>query len=452
MQERKVLSQIYRITCSAIFAFAVSANVAAQTLSESLSPTTNGLSKPVEALTVHEIVTALAPAKSIDLTETQDNLWDRMRNGFAMPNLNDDLSLSYQQWYMNRPDGLRRMIDRSRPFLFHIMEEIEKRGMPTELALLPMVESAFNPMAYSHAHAAGLWQFIPSTGKRFNLEQDWWKDERRDVVASTFAALDYLQTIYDINGDWHLALASYNWGEGAVQRAMEKNIAKGLSADYASLKMPSETRNYVPKLQALKNIFGNPALMAQLNLPSIPNKAYFATFDTTRPIDVKTAAKLAEMPIDQFIALNPSHKRPVIQAETTVVLPAEKLEIFRNNLENHDEPLTNWEAYTLKRGEQPNTVAPRFGIPLAELLRANNLNPRVRLGAGTTLLVPAGNGGVSISSLENAPTEPKMVVIEPIQKKSRSKSSSSKRSKTKSSSHSSSKSKKSSTSKKSKKR
>ena len=293
-----------------------------------------------DKLTVHEIRTAPQPNATIDLTAAPDDLWERIRNGFAMTNLNDDLVLYYQQWYQSRPDALRRMVERSRPYLHHIVEELEARGMPTELALLPMVESSFNPMGYSRAHAAGLWQFIPATGKRFNLEQNWWQDQRRDVIASTGAALDYLQTIYDMHGDWHLALASYNWGEGAVKRAVEKNEARGLPTDYPSLRMPNETRHYVPKLQALKNIFGNPTLVAQLGLPGIPNRPYFATLETPRPMDVKTAARLANMPVEEFQRLNPSHNRPIIKPDTALVIPADKVETFNENLQNTQAPLT----------------------------------------------------------------------------------------------------------------
>jgi membrane-bound lytic murein transglycosylase D len=245
-------------------------------------------------------------------------------------------------------------------------------------------------MAYSHAHASGLWQFIPATGKRFNLEQNWWQDQRRDIVASTGAALDYLQTIYDMHGDWHLALASYNWGEGAVKRAVEKNEARGLSTDYASLNMPGETRHYVPKLQALKNIFSNPALMASLGLPEVMNRPYFATVQAPRPMDIKAAARLAGMPVDQFVALNPAHNRPVMKAETLVVIPADKLATFQDNLGRHDAPLTEWEVYTARSGERIDQVAQRFGIALPDLLRANGLQGKVKLGAGSTLLVPAG--------------------------------------------------------------
>ncbi|MDR2837565.1 MAG: transglycosylase SLT domain-containing protein [Azonexus sp.] len=328
---------------------------------------------------------------TIDLTVEADNLWDRIRNGFAMTDLNDDLVLHYQQWYQNRPEALRRMVERSRPYLYHIVEELEARGMPTELALLPMVESSFNPMANSSAKASGLWQFIPSTGRRFNLDQNWWQDERRDVIASTNAALDYLQTIYEMHGDWHLALASYNWGEGAVKRAVGKNEARGLPTDYASLKMPNETRHYVPKLQALKNIFGNPALVALLNLPQIPNSPYFTTFGMPQPIDVKTAARLANISEDEFRQLNPSHNRPIIRADSEVVLPTDKVEMFHRNLLNNQAPLSHWDAYTVTKAERVDQIASRLGASTAELIQANGLPGNVRLGVGSRLLVP-GNG------------------------------------------------------------
>lgn len=346
---------------------------------------------------------------AIDLTASPDDLFERIRNGFAMPNLTGDLVLTQQQWYLNRPDYLRRMVDRSSRYLHHIVEELEKRGMPTELAFLPMVESAYNPMAYSRAHASGLWQFIPSTGKNYNLKQDWWIDERRDVVAATAAALDYLQYIYEMHGDWFLALASYNWGEGAVARAIKKNEAKGLPADYQNLTMPAETRNYVPKLQALKNIFSNPKLLAQLDLPVVANRAYFATVTPSANIDVKVAAKLAEMPVQEFVALNPAHNRPVIKSDTPLVIPAEKLEAFHANMESHqeeDKPLSKWQTYTLQSGEKLEKVAPRFGITLADLKRVNGITPRLKPQAGLTLLVPASEG-VGAPDMTALPEQPR---------------------------------------------
>lgn len=430
MQDRNALSLIRRITGAGLsfITLAVAAPTFADNTNDLLlvSLLSTALAQPAitppedDTLPLHEVRAAPQPPSSIDLTTSPDNLWERIRHGFAMTNLNDEQTLYYQQWYQNRPDALRRMVERSQPYLYHIVEELEHRGMPTELALLPMVESAFNPMAYSPAHAAGLWQFIPATGKRFNLEQNWWKDERRDIVAATGAALEYLQIIYEMQGDWHLALASYNWGEGAVKRAVEKNDARGLGTDYGSLKMPNETRNYVPKLQALKNIFGNPKLMAELGIPEVLNKPYFATVDTTQPIDVKIAARLAEMPISEFKALNPSHNRPVIMADSAVVIPEDKLQTFKNNLKKYTAPLTQWQAYTIKAGEKISKVAARFGISLTELYEANGLRPRVSIRHGSAILVPAGYGAIDLASLENM-VEPR--IIEPRRAKSiRSKS------------------------------
>jgi membrane-bound lytic murein transglycosylase D len=407
MHHRKVKSLVKGIAGAALLIAAAQphAETAGPSLIASLfsASATPSVTSADGALTVQEVVAAPAVARSIDLTAQPDNIWDRIRLGFAMTNLNDDLTLHYQQWYQNHPDAMRRMVERSRPYLHHIVEELEARGMPTELALLPMVESSFNPMAYSGAHASGLWQFIPATGKRFNLEQNWWHDQRRDIIASTGAALEYLQTIYEMHGDWHLALASYNWGEGAVKRAIEKNQARDLPTDYASLTMPKETRHYVPKLQALKNIFSNTTLVSQLGLPEVMNRPYFATVTTSRPMDVKAAARLANMPVNEFVALNPAHNRPVMKADTPVVIPADRMATFQSNLERHEAPLTEWEVYTLKPGERLEQIAQRSGIALAELLRANGLQGKVRLGAGSTLLVPAGMGGEGLHALDGEP-------------------------------------------------
>ncbi|HJW27501.1 MAG TPA: transglycosylase SLT domain-containing protein [Rhodocyclaceae bacterium] len=419
MPHRPVPSRLsgFRLTTAvAATLLALSAHAEAESSTVLALFLSNDVASPVEAnveasaeetLSVHELQAAPQLPGAIDLTAETDDLWQRMRNGFAMPNLNNDLVLYHQQWYQNRPELLRRIVERSRRYMHHIVEELEKRGMPTELALLPMVESAYNPMAQSPAQASGLWQFIPSTGKTYKLEQNWWQDQRRDIVASTAAALEYLQTIYEMQGDWHLALASYNWGEGAVKRAMEKNAAKGLPTDYSSLNMPNETRNYVPKLQALKNIFSNPRLMAELRLPEILNRPYFATVESNRPIDVTTAAKLAGMPLNEFVALNPSHNRPQIKPATPLVIPADKVGTFQANLEMHDEPLSRWQTYTLKPGEKLDKLAPRFGISLADLKRVNGVQGRLKISAGSTLLVPATRGDAT----DDVPEQPRLPQI-----------------------------------------
>jgi membrane-bound lytic murein transglycosylase D len=330
----------------------------------------------------------------VDRTVRQDDLWQRIRDGFSMPDLGGPIVAEKTAWYAARPEYLKRVFERSRRYLFHIVEEIEKRGLPTELALLPMVESSFNPMAYSRAHASGLWQFIPGTGKRYELAQNWWYDGRRDIVDSTSAALDYLKDVYDMHGDWHLALASYNWGENAVARALEKNRREGRPLDYASLTMPLETRQYVPKLQALKNIIANPELFG-IVLEPIPNEIYFTTVTRTRDMDVRLAAKLAEMPVEEFIALNPGFSRPMIRADMTprIVLPADRVEIFHENLTKYDDKsLVSWRAYQPLKGDSLEGIAKRFGLGLAQLKEVNGISPRSR-ALPSTLVVPTGSSG-----------------------------------------------------------
>ncbi len=321
------------------------------------------------------------------------DLWDRIRAGFAMPELPTPLVEEKERFYLQRPEYLQRMFARGNRYLFHIVEEIEHRGMPTELALLPFVESAMNPTALSSAQAAGLWQFIPSTGRAYNLQQDWWVDNRRDVVKSTEAALDYLQKIYALAGnDWFLALASYNWGENAVARAMRRNESRGLPTDYLSLTMPAETRQYVPKLIALKNIVLHAAELG-VQLPPLRNQPYFVTIEKTRPIDLALAAKFAGMSVAEFVALNPAHNRPVIAASRNnqIKLPADRLDAFLAAVERHgreSRAFATWQPHTLQPGETIESIARHAGITAAELLDANDLRRGQRILAGTRILAP----------------------------------------------------------------
>jgi membrane-bound lytic murein transglycosylase D len=336
----------------------------------------------------------------IDRTVPPDDLWQRIRQGFAMPDLGGPLVERQTQRFAANPEYLQRIFDRSRLYLYYIVEELEKRGMPTELALLPMVESAFNPMAYSRAHASGLWQFIPGTGKRYDLEQSWWYDERRDIVESTGAALDYLEYLYEMHGDWHLALASYNWGEGAVRRAVARNRAAHKPTDYSSLRMPSETRNYVPKLQALKNIISDPQPYG-IDLDPIPNQPYFEVLDETPDMDVQLAAKLAEMPVADFVALNPGFSRPFIRASgaAKLVLPADKVQVFRDNLAKHgDESLVSWQIYHPTRRERLDTIARKFHLSVPELKRVNGIH--VRSSAVPRVLVVPMNGDAGSAAVK----------------------------------------------------
>ena len=336
----------------------------------------------------------------VDLTVVPGDLWQRIRRGFAIPDIDNKLVEQHTAYYAARPEYLQRVFDRSRLYLYHIVEEIEKRGLPTELALLPMVESAFNPMAYSRSHASGLWQFIPGTGRRYELKQNWWYDGRRDIVDSTTAALDYLTYLYELHGDWQLALASYNWGENAVARAIAKNRAAGKPTDYEHLKMPAETRNYLPKLQALKNIITNPEPFG-VRLEPIPNEPYFATYTRLVDIDVQLAAKLAEMPVEEFIALNPGFSRPLIRAAMTprIVLPADKVDIFHENLiKLEGESLVSWKTYYPKKGETFESIAKKHGLMLGQLKEVNGIGPRVRV-VPTMLVVPVDGHGATLQRM-----------------------------------------------------
>jgi len=318
------------------------------------------------------------------------DLWVRIRKGFAMPDLDDEYVTKWEEWYGSRPDYVARMVDRSRRYLYYIVLEVEKRRMPLEIALLPMVESAFNPVALSTSRASGIWQFMPSTGINYGLKQNFWFDSRRDVIAATDGALTYLQKLHAQFGDWQLALAAYNWGEGNVARAIERNQKAGKPTDYASLVMPNETRNYLPKLQAVKNIVLDPAAF-DLALADIPDAPYFAVVKTSRKMDVKRAAELAELPLEEFQYLNPHHNRPVIAGsdEFAILLPIDNAEIFAAKLELTDQPLVTWQAYQLRNGETLAQIATRLGMSEDTLRAVNGIGTKARVPVGHTLLVPA---------------------------------------------------------------
>ena len=332
-------------------------------------------------------------SQSVASLEPPPDLWSRIRRGFAMPPLDNDLVHQQEQWYAARPDYLQRMTDRSRKYLFHIVEELERRNMPTELALLPFVESAFNPQAVSSARAAGMWQFMPATGKTFDLKQNVFRDDRRSVLESTRAALDYLQRLYAQFGDWHLALAAYNWGEGNVARAIARNQKAGLGTGYTDLNMPNETRNYVPKLQAVKNIIASPEQF-HAELPTIENHPYFQSVSLDRDMDVAVAARLADVEIDDFKALNPQLKRPVILAAGTpqILLPWDNATVFKRNYEAYTEgKFATWTAWSAPATMSVTEAARRVGMNENELRTVNSIPPRMLIKAGSVLIVPRRN-------------------------------------------------------------
>ena len=343
---------------------------------------------PAESLKSDVPVEVQAPVAAVPAPPVA-SLWARIRSGFAMSEIESPLVARHEAWFLNHPDYTLRMIERSRLYLFYIVEEVEKRGMPMEIALLPMIESGYNPGAYSRAHAAGIWQFIPSTGRRYGLQQNWWYDGRRDVLAATRAALDYLQQLHEQFDDWPLALAAYNYGENGVSRAIAQNRAKRKPTDYHSLRMPRETRNYLPKLQAVKNIIANPEEVG-FPLENISDQPYFTTVTTPQHIDMQVAARLAEMSEDDFRSLNPGHTRPVITSNgsRTLLLPIDKAGIFNANLKGYDQPLVSWQTYTLKKHETLEQVAGQFGTNTARLKEINGINRHLSVPAGRTLLVP----------------------------------------------------------------
>jgi len=319
---------------------------------------------------------------------TDADLWARVRSGFKMQEVDTPAVKAQERFYASKPEFMRRVVERSRRYLYFIVSEVERRGMPTEIALLPIVESAFVPKAQSPASASGLWQFIPSTGKRYGLERTWWYDGRQDVTAATYAALDYLQDLYNLFGDWQLALAAYNWGEGGVGRALSKTRARGLDDSFETIKKPRETENYVPKLMAIRNIIADPAAFG-LQLPSVPNKPYFQAVSTGRHIDVQLAAKLAGTTVEELLHLNPGLIRPVFAAkdDRKLLLPADKADAFEQNLQGYDKPLLSWQPYVTKSGEPIANIADKFGIAAAELRDVNKLGNE-RVARGQTILVP----------------------------------------------------------------
>jgi membrane-bound lytic murein transglycosylase D len=338
-----------------------------------------------------------APRVNIDkdsvgaLDAPYNDLWDRIRDGFALEDSTSPLVIKHVRWYADRPDYVDRMMSRSSRYLFYIVEEVERRKMPMELALLPFIESAFNPEAFSRAKASGMWQFMPATGKDFKLTQNVFRDERRDVIQSTDAALDYLQRLYKMFGDWELALAAYNWGEGNVSKAIKRNQAKKLPTDYASLKMPDETRNYVPKLLAIKNIVANPKSYG-LTLPTLENHPYFVIVTTEKDIDVDLAAQFARMTVEEFRAMNPSFNKPVIlgASEPQILLPFGRAESFQENLLQYAGRLSSWTAIRVANRETVDQLATRLDVDANQVRQINNIPKGMRIKAGSTVLIPRG--------------------------------------------------------------
>ncbi|MBI5329559.1 MAG: transglycosylase SLT domain-containing protein [Betaproteobacteria bacterium] len=335
----------------------------------------------------------------------QANLWDRIRAGFLLPESNPQLTRTQERWFAAHPGYLDRAVERSRLYLFHIVEEVEKRGMPMEIALLPMIESAFDPQALSPMKASGMWQFIPSTGRVYGLEQNAWFDGRKDVIQATNAALDYLQKLHGMFGDWELALAAYNCGEGCVARARSRGKD---GVDYASIKLPTETRNYVPRLVAVRNLVRDPASFG-ITLRNIPSEPYFLRINLAKPMEARQVARLAEMNLNDFLALNPGFQRRVIHtaSQDVLLLPVDRVEAFQFNLHREGLDKLALQSYSARKGEKASGIAARFGVTMQWLSDHNPLKlRRGEVANAQTLMVPSNKSAARAEALPPEPKEP----------------------------------------------
>ncbi|WP_246283171.1 LysM peptidoglycan-binding domain-containing protein [Marinifaba aquimaris] len=324
------------------------------------------------------------------------NIWRRIQSQLTF-DIPENRRLAIQRsWYARHPDYLNRVSKRAEPFMYLIVEEIEKRDLPMELAILPIVESAFDPFAYSHGRASGLWQFVPETGERFGLKQNWWYDGRRDVLAATNAALDYLEFLNKkFDGDWLHALAAYNSGEGRVQRAIRKNFKAGENTDFWSLDLPKETDAYVPKLLALADLIKRPEHY-NISIRPIANIAVLESVSAPSQIDLALAAKLADMNVNELHALNPAYNRWATSPKGphNFLLPIDKAELFNKNITDvKTNDLVSWKRYKIKRGDSLGKIANKHKITVDAIQTANKIKGN-NIRAGQYLLIPTASASL----------------------------------------------------------
>ncbi|MHB1098707.1 MAG: transglycosylase SLT domain-containing protein [Burkholderiales bacterium] len=344
----------------------------------------------------------LIQAHAADIPETRppddptapSDLWDRLRNGFSLSQPEDSGNVQQMEaWYEDHPKSIETLAERSKRYLYYIVGEVENRGMPAEIALVPMIESGFNPLVYSRYHAAGLWQLLPGTGRNFGLRSNKGYDGRRDIIAATDAALKYLAYLHSLFGDWELALAAYNAGEGTVSKALHRNRENGLETDFASLNLPNETRNFYTRLIALRNILSDPARFG-LDLAPIPDKPYFSEIRTRQNIDIRLAAHLAEIPVSEFVALNPGATRQVWPAKEakSILLPSDNAEIFASNLEAMPPASSPKQGkkrmlYHVRKDDTLLAIAHRFGVSATDIERWNRTVSARNLRIGAKIVL-----------------------------------------------------------------
>lgn len=333
-----------------------------------------------------------------------DNLWDRIRAGYGLQYQPHQRIDKHLNWYRKHPAYIKRVSKRSEKYLYYIVEQAEQRNMPLELALLPVVESAFDPFAYSHGSASGMWQFIASTGKHFGLEQNWWYDGRRDVMAATDAALDYLSSLHRrLGNDWLLALAAYNAGEGNVRKAIRRNKRSGKPTDFWSLRLPNETKAYVPQLLALSQVIMSPESHGAI-LNNVANTPYFEPVDTGSQIDLAQAANLADMSIKDLYQLNPGFNRWATAPDGPhrLLVPVDKAANFRANLAELSGPeRLSWKRYIIKSGDSLISIANKFNTQVSVLKETNNIRGNT-IRAGKALMIPVASASQNTYALSQS--------------------------------------------------
>ncbi len=333
-----------------------------------------------------------------DYDDTRSNVWDRVRAGFSIDDEEDNPRLLAElNWYAKHQNYLDRVVERAEPFIHFVLNEAEKRNLPTELVLLPVVESAYQAFAYSHGRASGIWQFIPSTGKIYGLKQNWWYDGRRDVYASTHAALDYLEDLNrEFKGNWLHALAAYNSGSGTVRRAIRKNKKRGKSTDFWNLKLPKETQAYVPKLLALKRLVRSPENYG-ITLNCVEDIPHFEAVDIKAQLDLAMAAELAEIELDELYRLNPAfnHWATAPYGPHRLLIPVDKVDTFTQNLaELPKSERIKWKRHKIAEGQTLSHIADRYSVSVTSLKRLNNLRSN-NIRAGKYLVIPVSSRKLS---------------------------------------------------------
>ena len=326
----------------------------------------------------------LSPRTSVDT-------WERIRNGFTLPDIDHKRVEQELNWFKRHPEYMNRVVERARPYLHYIIETVEAAGIPSEFALLPIVESAFQPFAYSHGRAAGIWQFIPATGKQYGLKQNWWYDGRRDVHASTKSAVRLLKNLNrNFKGDWLHALAAYNTGDGRVKRSIRKNKRKGKSTNFFALSLPKETRAYVPKLLALKKIINDPEAYG-ITLDAIANEPYFEQVKLDSQIDLALVAEMADLPLDDVYRLNSGYNRWATSPNGPydLLIPVTHVEAFKTKLaELPTNKRIKWVRHRVRSGETLGTIAQKFHTSIRTIKRVNRLRGKmIRVGRGLTIPV-----------------------------------------------------------------